>query len=286
MVAIVHPALAPGRVAVITGAAGGIGLAVARRLGVAGMRLCLADLGEGLESAAGAVIAAGAPEVMTQQLDVADAAALIALKDAVFDRFGDVGLLMNNAATGIGRHLPWTDRDGWQRVLEVNLHGVVNGVHAFTQVMIDQGLPALIVNTGSKQGITSPPGDIAYNVSKAGVKTLTEGLAHVLRNVEGCKVAAHLLIPGFTYTGMIARHLPQKPPAAWTAEQVADALVAGVVKGDFYILCPDNETPRSLDEKRILWGAGDLVENRPALSRWHPDYQQTFEAFIAAKDKT
>ena len=67
--------------------------------------------------------------------------------------------------------------------------------------MLAQGTPAMIVNTGSKQGITTPPGNLAYNVSKAALKTYTEGLAHALRNVPGANISAHLLIPGFTFTG-------------------------------------------------------------------------------------
>lgn len=274
-----HAALQPGRVAVITGGASGIGLASARRIARAGMKVCIADLSDELESAAATIAEAGAPEVMTRQIDVSDAAALIRLREDVLARFGDVALLMNNAATGGGGH-PWSNPDAWSRTLGVNLMGVVNGVQAFTQAMIDLGRPAAIVNTGSKQGITSPPGDIAYNVSKAGIKTLTEGLAHGLRSEAGCQVSAHLLIPGFTYTGMMVRRLPEKPAAAWEPSQVADAMVAGIEAGDFYILCPDNETPRELDERRVLWAAGDLVENRPALSRWHPDYKNAFEAFV------
>jgi NAD(P)-dependent dehydrogenase (short-subunit alcohol dehydrogenase family) len=166
-------------------------------------------------------------------------------------------------------------------VLGVNLMGVLNGTQAFAQAMIDQAAPAVIVNTGSKQGITSPPGDTAYNVSKAGIKALTEGLAHTLRQLPGCRVSAHLLVPGFTYTGMTAKRIPSKPPAAWTAEQVVEEMLTAVGRGDFYILCPDNETTRAMDEKRIAWGAGDLIHNRPALSRWHPDYKQAFDAFMA-----
>ena len=89
----------------------------------------------------------------------------------------------------------------WRRILDVNLWGVINGVQAFAPDMIKQGTAAAIVNTGSKQGITCPPGDTAYNVSKAGVKVVTEALAHELRNTEGCRVSAHLLIPGFVFTG-------------------------------------------------------------------------------------
>ena len=274
-----HPALAAGRAAVITGGASGIGLAVATRLAQAGMKICVADVADNLAELEQALRHAGAPDVLTAQVDVSDAAALIALREQVFARFGDVGLLMNNAATG-GGSTAFGNPEGWARTLGVNLHGVINGVQAFTQAMIDQGRPALVVNTGSKQGITSPPGDTAYNVSKAGVKTLTEGLAHALRNTPGCQVTAHLLIPGFTYTGIMRRHFAEKPPAAWTPEQVAEALVVGVQAGDFYILCPDNETPRWLDERRIAWAAGDIIENRPALSRWHGDYKEAFEEFV------
>ena len=107
---------------------------------------------------------------------------------------------MNNAGRGGGGG-PFENYAGWQAVLGTNLWGVINGVQTFAPAMIAQGTPAAIVNTGSKQGITCPPGDTAYNVSKAGVKVLTEGLQHALRNTAGCKVNAHLLVPGWTHTG-------------------------------------------------------------------------------------
>ena len=86
------------------------------------------------------------------------------------------------------------------KVIGVNLMGVAHGVQAFAPAMIASGRPGIVINTGSKQGITQPPGNTAYNVSKAGVKALTEGLAHTLRQATGDLVTAHLLIPGFTYT--------------------------------------------------------------------------------------
>jgi hypothetical protein len=112
------------------------------------------------------------------------------------------------------------------------------------------------------------------------LRTLTEGLAYSLRQIDGCQVTAHLLIPGFTYTGMMKRHFPTKPAGAWEPAQVVDALFAGLAVGSFYILCEDDETPRALDEKRILWSAGDIVHDRPALSRWHPDFKAAFETFV------
>ncbi|MEM8915969.1 MAG: SDR family NAD(P)-dependent oxidoreductase, partial [Pseudomonadota bacterium] len=140
------------------------------------------------------------------------------------------------------------------------------------------GRPGAIINTGSKQGITTPPGNPAYNVSKAGLKAFTEALSHELRNTEGAKVTAHLLIPGFVHTSMVGAS--EKPPSAWTADQTADFFVESMNRGDFYILCPDNDVARPLDEKRIAWAVGDIIENRPALSRWHPDYAEAFAAHV------
>ncbi len=149
--------------------------------------------------------------------------------------------------------------------------------------MIAQDQPSAIINTGSKQGITTPPGDTAYNVSKAGVKVLTEALEHSLRTTSGGRVRAHLLIPGFTFTGITRPQGGEKPPGAWTADQVIDKLIEGLHAGDFYILCPDNEVSREIDNKRILWAAQDMIRNRPALSRWHPDYKAEFDRFLRSE---
>lgn len=171
-------------------------------------------------------------------------------------------------------------RENWERVMAVNLWGVINGLHAFVPAMLEQRRQGLVINTGSKQGITTPPGDPAYNVSKAGVKVVTEALAHELRNTEGCRVSAHLLIPGFVFTELTAKGRTRKPDGAWTPEQTVEFMLQRLEAGDFYILCPDNEVTRGLDEKRILWAAGDIVENRPPLSRWHEGYGEAFAAFV------
>jgi hypothetical protein len=278
-----HPALTEGSVAVVTGGASGIGLAAAKRFAALGMKVCIADLGAERLDAAAREIAAAAPggeaNVMTSETDVGDMDALARLEAAVTARFGGTDVLMNNAGIQPGSAI-FGARANWESVLRVNLWGIINGTQIFGPAMIARGRAGLIINTGSKQGITTPPGDPAYNVSKAGVKAFTEALAHELRNTKDCRVAAHLLIPGFVFTPLAAGGRTEKPAAAWTPEQTVDFMLESLGRGDFYILCPDNDVPRSLDERRILWAAGDIVENRPPLSRWHPDYGEAFAAFL------
>ena len=283
-----HPAITPGKVAVITGGASGIGLAAAKQFAILGMHVVIADLSTAALAEAkqqiDATIAAAhtshdtAPIVRTIVTDVSQFASVQSLAEQAAD-IGPVAVLMNNA--GIGPSVPssWQGLAQWQTLLQTNLWGAIHGVHAFAPGMIARGERALIVNTGSKQGITLPPGNAAYNLSKAGVRAYTESLAHDLRGVAAGAVTAHLLIPGFTHTGMTARGA-DKPPAAWTPEQVITFMLESLARNDFYILCPDNDVTRAIDEKRIQWMAEDLIRNRPALSRWHPDHAAAFAAFM------
>lgn len=268
---------AAGKVAVITGAASGIGRAAAERLAQSGMRLVLFDRDEATLSS----LAAGLPgETRVLAGDVSQITDVERLRDLALDAFGQVDVLMNNAAIGGEGSGNWTGLDAWHRIIDVNLWGVVNGVHAFTETMVSQGTRGAIINTGSKQGITNPPGFPAYAVAKAGVRTLTEQLGHGLRE-KSATVSAHLLVPGWTFTGMTNAPDGKKPDGAWTADQVVALMIERVDVGDFYIICPDGAVTPELDAARILWGAGDLAENRPALSRWHPDWKDRFDAFIA-----
>jgi hypothetical protein len=278
--------MSPNNVVVITGGASGLGLAAAMRFARLGMKVCIADLGADRLAEAEAKIASVAPgggaDIMAAAVDVSRFEDVTGLELAVRKRFGGADILMNNAGVQPGSEM-FGPLQNWQRVLGVNLWGVIHGSQVFAPGMIERGRPGLIINTGSKQGITTPPGDPAYNVSKAGVKAFTEALQYELRNAAGGRISAHLFIPGFVFTGLTAKGRTEKPAAAWTPEQTVDFMIERIDAGDFYILCPDNDVPRRLDERRILWAAGDIVENRPALSRWHPDFAEAFAAFVKEK---
>lgn len=278
-----HPAIRDNAVAVITGAAVGIGYAIAERLAKEGMKLVLFDRDQHkLNNAKTQLVQAYSDlEISIVYGDVTSRESLADLFQAA-TKLGDIALLINNAAILKGAG-PWHDLTQWRQTMDVNFWNILEIQSLFVEHLITQSKPAAIVNLGSKEGITTPPGNAAYSVSKAGVKVLTEQLAHELRQLSGSTITAHLLVPGYTFTPMNFPEMKdqtQKPNTPWTAAQVADRLVEGLNKQDFYIFCQDNEVTEQLDHMRMQWAADDMIKNRPALSRWHSDYKEAFQRYI------
>ncbi|WP_174510046.1 SDR family oxidoreductase [Klebsiella oxytoca] len=274
------PVIAKGRTAVITGAAKGIGEAAAKRLSREGMNLCLFDRDEQALQALSNTLET---EVRLVSGDVRHPEDIQKLLNITLREFADIALLMNNA--GISHPVgPWGDPDDWRIQLEGNLLSVINVQHIFVPAMLSLNKRSAIVNLGSKQGITTPPGNNAYNVSKAGVKIVTEQLAHDLLKECGNRISAHLLVPGYTWTPMnfpgMNENTDIQPTGTWTSEQVIDYFVERFSDGDFYIICPDAAVTPEMDAKRITWAYQDIIQNRPALSRWHPDWKAAFETFM------
>ncbi|KAL7923770.1 hypothetical protein ACQKWADRAFT_42831 [Trichoderma austrokoningii] len=270
---------APGSTALITGGASGVGLAIAKLCRSKGMKLLLVDRNaEALEKAK-AEVGSSSPDVATSVLDVSKLEGWASLRDQATKTFGSIELLVLNA--GVGGRGTWGDNDYFRRILETNLFGVINGVNTFLPVVQEaaKSRPTSIVITGSKQGITNPPGNAAYNASKSAVKTLAEHLSWDLRDT---KTSVHLLVPGWTFTGMTGSgQAKEKPAGAWAPEQVADFLYKKMEQDKFYVICPDNETTEETDKKRMLWSTGDIIKERPPLTRWRPEWKEEATETIA-----
>jgi len=166
--------------------------------------------------------------------------------------------------------------------MDVNLFGVIHGISTFLpsiQSSASKTNPSAIIITGSKQGITNPPGNPAYNASKSAVKTLAEHLSYDLKDTP---VSVHLLVPGWTFTGLTGGGgLKEKPAGAWTGEQVVEFLEKKMEDGKFYAICPDNDVTEETDKKRMLWTMGDVVNGRPPLTRWRPEFKSEAEEWMA-----
>jgi NAD(P)-dependent dehydrogenase (short-subunit alcohol dehydrogenase family) len=266
-----HPA--ENQFALITGAALGIGRAAAKRFAENGLKVVMVDLpGEDLDKAIAEVqeISEKPDNILAIAADVSDENDIDRVAENTVSAFGVPHILMNNAASRVGRGFDAPLAE-WRRIMDVNFWGVVMLTRALLPEMLASAEPGLVINVGSKQGITNPPGHPIYNVTKSALKTYTEALEHDLRsNHARGNVTAHLLVPGWTTTGK-AEH----KAGAWKPEQVIDYMLDALARGSFYIICPDDEVTTEMDNKRIRWGAEDITEDRPPLSRWHPEFKTT-----------
>ncbi|KXH61028.1 short-chain dehydrogenase/reductase [Colletotrichum nymphaeae SA-01] len=281
---------AASKTALITGGASGIGLAVAKKCLGHGMKILIVDNDD--DFLASARRSLGEDKVLTAKADVSRLENWAHLKKRVDSDFQDI---LTNLARPHRLPRPQRWDPAFFRVgrpldlsnnLQRNLFGVINGIATFKSAVSSSSSPSsstAIVITGSKQGITNPPGNPAYNASKSAVKTFAEHLSYDLRD-SSSNTSVFFLLPGWTFTSLgrseEERTWAEKPAAAWTPEQVADYLEAKMAKDEFYVMCPDNEVTEAMDAKRMLWAAEDVVQRRPALSRWRKEYEEEFEAWV------
>lgn len=301
--------------AVITGASSGIGKAAAVKCASYGMHVWLLDIDEddlvkASEEVVKAAAAASTQEQQHIQTLVVDVSNESQMKDAASKIFQhkstrSVHFLMNNAAIQLGGGYE-TNMETFRRVMDVNTFGPIIGCQVFVPVMQKKGFDGLVVNTGSKQGITAPPGNLTYNVSKAALKTWTEGLEHQFmkdRIAENSKLYAALLVPGWCNTSILLKekrmraecegklsefnedtdvffHENKPADGAWMPMQVIDHMIQELGKGSFYIICPDNDVDRETDNLRMTWAMQDITQDRPPLSRWHPDWKEPFNDYL------
>jgi NAD(P)-dependent dehydrogenase (short-subunit alcohol dehydrogenase family) len=267
------------RTAVITGAASGIGLALAQRAAREGMRLVLADIDEAKLAEAAKTLPVAADALCTRRVDVSREEDIAALADEAFGRFGGVHLLCNNAGVGLTR-LAWelTTAD-WEWILGVNLWSVVHAVRHFVPRMLAQDGESHVVNTASVAGLLSTPAMAAYNVSKHGVVTLSETLYTELV-AQKAKIGVSVLCPAWVPTAIHTseRNRPQRfgeaeaPSAAsaayqermsqavksgrLTADDMANAVFDAVAANRFYVI------PHSRIKQAVRLRMEDILEDR------------------------
>lgn len=265
----------PNRTAVITGGAKGLGLEATIACLKRGMNVAILDNDE--VAVNDLSVKFGTDRLLTLVLDITDSEALISAVEQIISKWKSIDFLMNNAAImkDTGFHNNLVD---WKIMFDINVWSLLQ----LTQLLLPAMSHGAIVNLGSKEGITTPPGTPAYSTSKAAIKVITEQLQHILRTQKS-DVTAHLLVPGFTHTPM---NFPDgdttssRAQKAWPASKVIQKMIEGVDKNDFYIWCVDNETSLKEDHAKLEWHYQDIIQNRPALSRWHVNYTDKFNTFL------
>jgi NAD(P)-dependent dehydrogenase (short-subunit alcohol dehydrogenase family) len=269
-----------GRVAVITGAASGLGNALARRFARAGMKLALADLDAVALARTVAEFGAAGVAAVGIRTDVRKAADVEALAARTLDAFGAVHVVCNNAGVAAAGAAWESTAADWEWVLGVNLWGVIHGVRVFTPIMLEQGEEGHIVNTASVAGLIAPPGMAAYNVSKHAVVALTESLHHDLV-ARAAKVRCTVVCPAYFPSGIAdsertrpadlaepgrAKSAAQRAveenlrkavmAGKLTADDVATAVFEAVRDGRFYVLTHPRIKPA------IEWRMRDILDER------------------------
>jgi NAD(P)-dependent dehydrogenase (short-subunit alcohol dehydrogenase family) len=224
-----------GRTAVVTGAASGIGLATTEAFVAAGMRVLMTDRDEASLTEHATRLREGGADVQSLVVDVTDPDDMERAADAAVERFGELNVCHNNAgivAGGNSWELPLAD---WHRVIDVNLWGVIHGIHAFVPRILASGGPGWVVNTASMAAVTAIPGIGPYTASKHAVLGISDGLRAELAAIDA-PVGVSVVMPGMIKTGM-------NPFGSVAAEQVAANVVDAIRRGRPYVFTDDHSVP-------------------------------------------
>jgi len=263
--------LVAGQVAVVTGGAGGIGLALAERFARSGLNVVLADVDEQALAAASARVAALGVDVAVVPTDVSDEASVLALASATLSRFGSVHVVCNNAGV-TSRADPWFGPlSAWTWVLGVNLWGVVHGVRAFLPILAGQEGGGHIVNTASIAGLVPGFGP-SYDASKHAVVALSEDLYRMV-NQLGLPIGVSVLCPGWVRTGILDadRNWPDRlgevPPAAFGSDVVVPLVRRAIAEGTPPAAVADLVAEAVTTGRFWVFPSPEFVD--VAIRRWH-----------------
>jgi NAD(P)-dependent dehydrogenase (short-subunit alcohol dehydrogenase family) len=264
-----------GKVAVVTGAAGGIGRALARRFLADGARVVMADIDKDALAATAAALAGehdgGADRVLAVPTDVGRPAEVEALAEATVERFGAVHVVCNNAGIGVSGWTWEVPADRWRAIVDVNLMGVAHGVHAFVPRMVAQG-EGHVVNTASAAGLVTGPGMAPYYATKHGVVALSEALYFDLQ-LSGSPVGVSVVCPEWVRTAIFAHGGEAASPAGEyfrdlivgqvatgkDPAEVADAVAEAISTGRFWVLTHDSTLPMARTRWDAIAGGGNPV---------------------------
>jgi NAD(P)-dependent dehydrogenase (short-subunit alcohol dehydrogenase family) len=261
-----------GRVAVVTGAAGGIGLGMARAFASEGMRLVLADIeSDALARAAHSLTADGA-EVVTELVDVSDATAVTRLAEQAYDRFGKVNVVCNNAGVIENNLATWEySLADWEWVLGINLMGVVHGIRTFVPRMLAEGEAGHIVNTASFGGLISGTANPIYIVSKHAVVALSENLHNDL-TARNTNIGVSVLCPGWVRTSIVNsdRNRENAPKLTENVSRIRERFQDGINTG--------------LEADAVGEIVVDAISNERFYIHTHPEWmdvvRQRFDAIV------
>lgn len=259
------------KVAVITGAASGIGRGIAERCVKEGMKVVMADIEEEALSRSVEALEAEGATILAVVTDVSKAADIEALARKTIDTFGAVHLLFNNAGVGSGGAI-WEDSlSDWQWIIGVNLWGVIHGIHTFVPIMLKQDVDCHIVNTASIFGLIAGPGTGAYKVTKQGVVALSETL-HFDLAMRGSKINVSVLCPGAVNTGILDSG--RNRPSELQNEAAEDPLTPEMEQMHQMMVQIFKEGMSPEEAANIVFRA---IENKQLYILTHPELKENFK---------